>query len=95
MLEFMLLKYGLNHTPAPLHIIAKRIGVRETEKNVAVVRKELEKLLRMKRVFKSGNRYAIDAEGARMISEKARMTDLAALPTPENFQKSFRQLVAK
>ncbi len=92
MLEFMLLKYGLNYTPAPLHIIAKRIGVKENEKNIATVRKELERLVRAKKAFKSGNRYAIDAEGARLISEKQ---DLATLPTPENFQKSFRQLVVK
>ncbi len=95
MLEFMLLKYGLTHTPAPLHIIIKRIGVKETEKNIAAVQKELEKLVGGKKVFRSGNRYAIDAEGARTISEQATVLDRDVWPTPENFQKQFKQLIPK
>lgn len=95
MLEFMLLKYGLTHTPAPLHIIAKRIGIKESDKNIAAVRKELERLVKGSKVFKSGNRYAIDAEGARTISQQAHPTDLGAWPTPENFQKQFNRLIPK
>jgi len=95
MLEFMLLKYGLTHTPAPLHIIAKRIGLKETDKNIATMRKELEHLVQGNKVFKSGNRYAIDAEGARTISQHARVTDRGTWPTPENFQKQFKQLTPR
>ncbi len=41
MLEYMLLKYGLIYAPASINIIAKRIGITETEKNLEILKKEL------------------------------------------------------
>lgn len=90
MVEYMLLKYGLNYLPASLNIIAKRIGISETEKHLEILRMELEKLVKKKKAFRSGNRYAIDAEGAKTVSNFA-TTAPERLPTPKDFRKTFRE----
>lgn len=91
MLEYMLLKYGLIYMPASINIIAKRIGISETERNLDVLKKELDKLVSKKKAYRSGNRYAIDAEGARAISEFQDPKKLQEKPNPENFKKIFKQ----
>jgi len=87
----MILKYGVTYAPASLNIIAKRIGITESEKNLDTLRAELEKLVRKKKIFKSGNRYAIDVEGAKAIALQAEK--IQTLPTPENFKKTFKHFL--
>ena len=91
MIEYMILKYGLNYAPASLNIIAKRIGISETDRNLDILKSELERLVNRKKAFKSGNRYAIDAEGAKSISKLSTKSNFTQLPTPENFKKTFRE----
>ncbi|MCB0832288.1 MAG: hypothetical protein KDC45_02380 [Bacteroidetes bacterium] len=86
----MLLKYGLNYMPASLNIIAKRIGISETDKNLDILRSELEKLVKKKKAFRSGNRFAIDAEGAKTVFSYSQATP-DQLPTPKDFRKAFRE----
>lgn len=93
MIEYMILKYGLNYMPASLNIIAKRIGVAESDRNLDILRNELEKLVRRHKAYKSGNRYAIDAEGAKVISQVCMKKDIGKYPTPENFRKTFKQMI--
>lgn len=94
MIEYMVLRYGLNYMPASLNIIAKRIGISESDKNLDILKHELEKLVRKHKAYKSGNRYAIDTEGARSISKVCLRETEGKYPTPENFRKTFRQMTA-
>ncbi len=91
MLEYMLLKYGLMYAPASINIIAKRIGITETEKNLEVLKKELDKMILRKKAYRSGNRYAIDAEGAKSISKYLDDEIPETQPNPTNFKKVFKQ----
>lgn len=95
MIEYMVLRYGLNYMPASLNIIAKRIGISESDKNLDILKNELEKLVRKHKAYKSGNRFAIDTEGARAISQVCMKKEASGkYPTPENFRKTFRQMLA-
>ena len=94
MLEYMLLKYGLIYMPASLNIIAKRIGIAETDRNLDVLKRELEKLVAKKKAYRSGNRFAIDAEGAKSISKFGDAETLNGQPNPKNFKKVFKQYSA-
>jgi hypothetical protein len=87
----MILKYGLNYMPASVNIIAKRIGITETDRNLDILKNELEKLVHKKKAFKSGNRFAIDTEGAKTISKTADAEALNRYPTPKNFKKAFKE----
>jgi hypothetical protein len=89
----MILKYGLNYMPASVNIIAKRIGISETERNLEILKNELERLTNKRKAFKSGNRYAIDAEGAKTISKAAATEARNQYPTPKNFRKTFKEFV--
>ncbi len=93
MIEYMILKYGLNYMPASVNIVAKRIGITETERNLDILKCELERLVSRKKAFKSGNRFAIDAEGAKTIAKTAGTDAMSRYPTPKNFKKAFRELV--
>lgn len=92
MIEYMILKYGLNYMPASLNIIAKRVGISESDKALNALKDELEKLVLKKKVFKSGNRYAIDMEGAKFLSSLPPPAG-THYPTPKNFGKQFKQLM--
>lgn len=78
--------------PASLNIIAKRVGIPESDKALNALKEELEKLVQKKKVFKSGNRYAIDTEGAKSL---ATLTPPSGThyPTPKDFGKQFKQLM--
>ncbi|MCB0834668.1 MAG: hypothetical protein KDC45_14465 [Bacteroidetes bacterium] len=62
-LEERILRFGLDSEPASANVVAKRLQMKETPKNVSVVRDTLEKLIKEKKVYKSGSRYAIDHAG--------------------------------
>ncbi len=66
-LEDLILKFGLNSEPTSANVVAKRLEMKETPKNIALIRQVLNKLEKEKKVYKSGSRYAIDFKGGRNL----------------------------
>jgi hypothetical protein len=64
-----ILRFGLNSEPSSANVVAKRLHMKETPKNVGAVRGVLEKLIREEKVYKIGSRYAIDYRGGRNLME--------------------------
>lgn len=62
-LENQILKFGLNSEPTSANVVAKRLEMKETPRNIAMIREVLEKLEREKKVYRCGSRYAIDFQG--------------------------------
>ncbi len=69
-LESLILKFGLNSDPASANVVAKRLEMKETPKNITTIRQALTKLEREKKVYRSGNRYAIDFKGGINLMKK-------------------------
>jgi hypothetical protein len=66
-LENQILRFGLNSEPTSANVVAKRLHMKETPKNVGMVRQSLEKMVREQKVYKLGSRYAIDYRGAKNL----------------------------
>lgn len=68
-LEDQILKFGLNSEPTSANVVAKRLHMRESPKNVSMLKKILDKLTSEKKVYRCGSRYAIDYRGAKNLME--------------------------
>ncbi len=68
-LEEQVLKFGLNSEPTSANVVAKRLQMKETPKNVAMLKKLLDKLTLENKVYRCGSRYAIDYRGAKNLME--------------------------
>jgi hypothetical protein len=62
-LESRILRLGLDCEPTSANVVAKRLHMKENPKNISMIRAILEKLIREKKVYKLGSRYAIDHGG--------------------------------
>ncbi len=62
-LESRILRFGLDCEPTSANVVAKRLRMKENHKNVSMIKSILEKLIREKKVYKLGSRYAIDFGG--------------------------------
>ncbi len=58
-----ILMFGLNSEPTSANIVAKRLHLKENTKNISTIKAILEKLVIEHKVYRSGNRYAIDFRG--------------------------------
>jgi len=68
-LEEQILKFGLNSEPTSANVVAKRLQMKETPKNISTLRNILEKLTREHKVYRCGSRYAIDFCGGKNLME--------------------------
>jgi len=68
-LEDQILKFGLNSEPTSANVVAKRLHMRESPKNVSMLKKLLDKLTSEKKVYRCGSRYAIDYRGAKNLMD--------------------------
>ena len=68
-LEEQILKFGLNSEPTSANVVAKRLQMKETSKNISMLRDILEKLTREHKVYRCGSRYAIDFGGGKNLME--------------------------
>lgn len=62
-LENYILKLGLNSEPTSANVVAKRLELKESTKNIQMIKQALEKMVREKKVYRCGSRYAIDYQG--------------------------------
>lgn len=66
-LELKLLREGLTYKPCTVNVIAKRLRMKESRRNLSQIKENLERMLKEQKVFRQGTRYAIDREGALML----------------------------
>ncbi|KAB2880531.1 hypothetical protein F9K33_04975 [bacterium] len=62
-LESRILRFGLDCEPTSANVVAKRLHMKENPKNIGMIKAIMEKLIREKKVYKLGSRYAIDRGG--------------------------------
>lgn len=62
-LESRILRFGLDCEPVSANVVAKRLQMKEIPKNIGMIKEILDKLIRGKKVYKIGSRYAIDYGG--------------------------------
>ena len=62
-LESRILRFGLDCEPTSANVVAKRLHLKENQKNISMIKAIMEKLIREKKVYKLGSRYAIDHGG--------------------------------
>lgn len=62
-LESRILRFGLDCEPTSANVVAKRLHMKENPKNISMIKAIMEKLIREKKVYKLGSRYAIDHGG--------------------------------
>ncbi|NUM79208.1 hypothetical protein HUU42_00275 [bacterium] len=68
-LEQQILKFGLNSEPTSTNVVAKRLHMKESHKNISMLKDILEKLTREHKVYRCGSRYAIDYQGGKNLME--------------------------
>jgi hypothetical protein len=68
-LEYQILRLGLNSEPTSANVVAKRLHMKETSRNVSMVRGILERMIGEHKVYKLGSRYAIDYRGGKNLME--------------------------
>lgn len=66
-LELKLLREGLTYKPCTVNVIAKRLRMKESRRNLSQIKENLERMLTEQKVFRQGTRYAIDREGALVL----------------------------
>ena len=68
-LETKILKFGLNSDPSSVNVIAKRLRMSESTRNLNLLKGRLERMFSEKKVYMVGTRYAIDYVGAKLLME--------------------------
>ncbi len=65
-----ILMFGLNSEPTSANVIAKRLHMKETSRNIQTIKEILEDLVSEHKVYRCGNRYAIDFHGGLDLMKK-------------------------
>lgn len=62
-LEQEILMFGLTSDPTSANVVAKRLHMKESPRNIAAIKAILDRLVDEEKVYRSGSRYAIDFRG--------------------------------
>ena len=66
-IETRILKFGLNSDPTSVNVVAKRLQMSESSRNLGMLRNMLDRMFSEKKVYMDGTRFAIDYNGARHL----------------------------
>jgi hypothetical protein len=62
-MELEILMFGLNSDPTSANVVAKRLHMKESPRNISAIKSILDRLVHEAKVYRSGSRYAIDFRG--------------------------------